>query len=229
MSIFFVSGIDTDAGKSYVTGALLKYLRDKGVNAITFKLIQTGSNDNRSIDIDVHRRIAGMAETELDKSGLTHPQVFTYPASPHLAAELDNRAIDFSAIEDALESVEQEYDVVLVEGAGGLLVPLTRELLTADYAAAKNWPLILVTSGKLGSISHTLLSLEAAASRSMEIAGVVYNDYPEIDRIIEEDAKIYMKDYIAKHYPGCAWCRTPVFRENGFDGELDFSAIFKFG
>ena len=179
MSIFFVSGIDTDAGKSYVTGALLKYLRDKGVNAITFKLIQTGSNDNRSIDIDVHRRIAGMAETELDKSGLTHPQVFTYPATPHLAAELDNRAIDFAAIEDALERVEQEYDVVLVEGAGGLLVPLTRELLTADYAAAKNWPLILVTSGKLGSISHTLLSLEAAASRSMEIAGVVYGDRPD--------------------------------------------------
>lgn len=229
MSVYFVSGIDTDAGKTYVTGALLKYLRDNGVNAITFKLIQTGSDDNRSIDIDAHRRIAGMAESELDKNGMTHPQVFTYPASPHLAAELDNREIDFDAITYALSCVEQEYDVVLVEGAGGLLVPLTRELLTADYAAEKGWPLILVTSGKLGSINHTLLSLEAASARGMKIAGVVYNDYPEIDRIIEDDAKIYMKDYIAKHYPGCAWCRTPVYRENGFDGELDFSAIFKLG
>lgn len=229
MSIFFVSGIDTDAGKTYVTGALLKYLLDNGIKAITFKLIQTGSDDNRSIDIDAHRRIAGMAETDLDKAGLTHPQVFTYPASPHLAAELDKREIDFVAIEDALNRVEKEYDVVLVEGAGGLMVPLTRELLTVDYAAEKGWPLILVTSGKLGSINHTLLSLEAAASRDMKIAGVIYNDYPEIDRIIEDDAKIYMKDYIAKHYPGCAWCRTPVYRENGFDGELDFSAIFKLG
>ena len=212
MSIFFVSGIDTDAGKTYVTGALLKYLLDNGIKAITFKLIQTGSNDNRSIDIDAHRRIAGMTETDLDKAGLTHPQVFTYPASPHLAAELDKREIDFVAIEDALNRVEKEYDVVLVEGAGGLMVPLTRELLTVDYAAEKGWPLILVTSGKLGSINHTLLSLEAAASRDMKIAGVIYNDYPEIDRIIEDDAKIYMKDYIAKHYPGCAWCRTPVYR-----------------
>ena len=195
MSIFFVSGIDTDAGKTYVTGALLKYLLDNGIKAITFKLIQTGSNDNRSIDIDAHRRIAGMTETDLDKAGLTHPQVFTYPASPHLAAELDKREIDFVAIEDALNRVEQEYDVVLVEGAGGLMVPLTRELLTVDYAAEKGWPLILVTSGKLGSINHTLLSLEAAASRDMKIAGVIYNDYPEIDRIIEDDAKIYMKDF----------------------------------
>ena len=87
------------------------------------------------------------------------PEIFSYPCSPHLAAEIDGREIDFGKIESAAVALSERYDAVLLEGAGGLMVPLTRSLLTLDYAAEKGWPLILVTSGKLGSINHTLLSL----------------------------------------------------------------------
>lgn len=89
------------------------------------------------------------------------PEIFSYPCSPHLASRIDGRPIDFDKIERATEELSRRYDVVLLEGAGGLMVPLTDELLTIDYIAQKEYPLLFVTSGKLGSINHTLLSLEA--------------------------------------------------------------------
>ncbi len=203
--IWFVSGIDTDAGKSYVTAGLLKYLLDRKCRATTFKLVQTGSPDGRSIDIDLHRRLTGMPEDDFDRRALTRPAVFSYPASPHLAAAIDHRKLDFSAIENALAEVDAAFDFVLVEGAGGLMVPLTRNLLTVDYAAGKHWPLILVTSGKLGSINHTLLSIEAAERRGMTVAAVVYNRYPQIDEIIEAETQSYLREKC----PG-AWIEMPV-------------------
>lgn len=127
------------------------------------KFIQTG-NVGHSEDIDLHRHIMGIPFTEEDKEGLTMPEIFSYPASPHLASQLDNRPIDFGKIKRATEELSERYDYVLLEGAGGLMVPLTTELLTIDYIAQENYPLIFVTSGKLGSINHTLLSLEAIQS-----------------------------------------------------------------
>ena len=92
------------------------------------------------------------------------PEIFSYPCSPHLAARIDNRPINFDKIENATQELARRYDTVLVEGAGGLMVPLTGEYLTIDYIADKNYPLIFVTSGKLGSINHTLLSLEPSGT-----------------------------------------------------------------
>lgn len=225
--IYFVTGIDTDAGKTWVTAAILSYLRKQGVKATTFKLIQTGSEDGRSIDIDAHRRLANMPEDEHDRQKLTYPEVYTYPASPHLAAEIDQRPIDFNKIESALAKVAQEYDVVLVEGAGGIMVPLTRTLLTIDYVAKHQWETLLVTSGKLGSINHTLLSLEALKSRQIPLAGVLYNAYPEADKIIGKDTEKFLQEFIKIHYPECGFANSPLYTEDGFYPEPDFSTIFK--
>ncbi|MDR0976366.1 MAG: dethiobiotin synthase, partial [Prevotellaceae bacterium] len=153
-NIYFVSGIDTDAGKSYCTGWYARQLMEQGQRTITQKLIQTG-NIGRSEDIELHRRLMGIPMTDADAARLTMPQIFTYPASPHLAAAIDGRAIDFDAIDRATQALSQSYDTVLVEGAGGLMVPLTEEYLTIDYLSDRHYPLIFVTSGKLGSINHT--------------------------------------------------------------------------
>ena len=112
-----------------------------------------------SEDIELHRRIMGCGLLEEDRSGLTMPEIFTYPCSPHLASEIDGRDIDFHKIRTATETLSENYDAVLLEGAGGLMVPLTRDMLTIDYVSEMNYPLILVTSGRLGSINHTLLSI----------------------------------------------------------------------
>ena len=98
--IFFVSGIDTNIGKSYATGYLAKIWNQRGIKTITQKFIQTG-NTSISEDIELHRKIMGTGLLPEDLSHLTMPEIFTYPCSPHLAAEIDGREINFSKIEEA--------------------------------------------------------------------------------------------------------------------------------
>lgn len=200
-NVYFISGIDTDAGKSYATGYLARELNKNGKRTITQKFIQTG-NTGHSEDIDLHRRLMNIGFTDDDREGLTMPEIFSYPCSPHLASRIDGRPIDFDKIERATKELSQRYDIVLLEGAGGLMVPLTEEFLTIDYIAQKGYPLLFVTSGKLGSINHTLLSLEAIKSRDIKLDTVLYNLYPTVgDRIIQEDTQQFIQQYLRKHFP----------------------------
>jgi len=197
---YFISGIDTDAGKSYATGWLARRLMDEGKTVITQKFIQTG-NVGTSEDIEVHRRImgTGMLAEDLDHS--TAPIIFSYPASAQLAARIDGRDIDLTVIDAARQKLENRYDVVLVEGAGGLMVPITDDFMAIDYAATRKLPVILVTNSRLGSINHTLLSLEAIASRGMELYAVLYNTYFDTDAMIAADTRAFIKRYLNRKFP----------------------------
>lgn len=200
-NVFFVSGIDTNIGKSYATGFLAREWNKAGIRTITQKLIQTGNTDS-SEDIELHRRIMGTGMLLEDRERLTMPEIYTYPCSPHLAEEIDHRPIDFARIEEGTKELSRRFDTVLLEGAGGLMVPLTRSLLTIDYVARHGYPLILVTSGRLGSINHTLLSLEAIQRRGIRLHTVAYNLFPpEEDKIIQRDTQEYIRDYLAAHFP----------------------------
>ncbi|MFI8038104.1 dethiobiotin synthase, partial [Acinetobacter baumannii] len=193
--IYFVSGIDTEIGKTYATGFLAKLWTEQGKKVITQKLIQTGNADI-SEDIQKHREIMGQGWFQEDHDKLTMPEIFSYPASPHLATRLDNREIDFQKIENATQTLAERFEIVLLEGAGGLMVPLTTSLLTIDYVAQHQFPVILVTSGRLGSINHTLLSLEALKSRGLKLKALVYNLKDESkDPLISQDTSNYLKDY----------------------------------
>lgn len=211
-NVYFISGIDTDAGKSYATGFLAREWNKNGKRTITQKLIQTG-NVGHSEDIDLHRRIMGIPFTQEDREGLTMPEIFSYPASPHLASRLDNRPIDFAKIKQATEKLSKRYDYVLLEGAGGLMVPLTEEFLTIDYIAQEQYPLIFVTSGKLGSINHTLLSLEAIQKRGIILDTVLYNLYPTVeDTTIQNDTMNFIKAYLEKHFPETKFILVPEIK-----------------
>ena len=203
-NVFFVSGIDTDTGKSYATGYLAKLWNGQGIRTITQKLIQTG-NDGLSEDIELHRRIMGIPLQREDLDGTTCPITFTYPASPQLAAEIDNREIDLSLVEKSTGKLLESYDTVLLEGAGGLFVPLTDTYSTIDYIADRRLPVILVTSPRLGSINHTVLSLEACRARNIEVAELVYNLYPPTSREITEDTRRYLKQYLNRTYPNAGF------------------------
>lgn len=208
-NIYFVSGIDTDAGKSYCTAFLARQLISNGKRVITQKFIQTG-NVGHSEDIDLHRQLMGIAPTEEDREGLTMPEIFSYPCSPHLAARIDRRPIDFDKIERATQELARRYDTVLVEGAGGLMVPLTEDYLTIDYIAEKQYPLVFVTSGKLGSINHTLLSFEAIRNRGIKLDTVLYNLYPTVeDTTIQEDTMQYIRRYMERHFPDANFMVVP--------------------
>ena len=184
--VYFVSGIDTGVGKTVATGVMASWLLRQNVSVATVKLVQTGCR-GFSEDLDAHRAIMGIPPLPEDEAGLTAPQIFGFPASPHLAAALEGRTVDTARIAASVREVAARYDVTLVEGAGGLAVPLTESLLTVDFAAAQGWPVILVCSGKLGALNHALLSIEALKNRNMRLAGVVYNYCPDADPLIDED------------------------------------------
>lgn len=184
--VYFVSGIDTGVGKTIATGVMARWLLRRGVSTATVKLVQTGCH-GFSEDVDIHRAIMGIGQLPEDKAGLTAPQTFDFPASPHLAAALEKRIVDTGTITRCVSEVSSHYDITLVEGAGGLAVPLTESLLTIDFAAAQGWPVILVCAGRLGALNHAILSIEALKNRNMRLAGIVYDFCLEADPAIDAD------------------------------------------
>lgn len=211
-----VTGIGTDVGKSYATGWMARELQhisgtsphDGRQAAITQKLIQTG-NKGMSEDIEVHRRIMGTGFLPRDLDHTTAPIILSYPASPELAARLDNITVDFSVAAKSTATLSREYRHVLIEGAGGLLVPLLRRYTTLDYAMEHNLPVVVVTNGQLGSINHTLLTLEALMHRGARIYGIVYNPYFDSDKIISADTVEYLQEWIAEYLPATHFVRMP--------------------
>ena len=214
--IYFICGIDTDVGKTYATSLIAKHLRERGVNAITQKIVQTGVTGPISDDVAMHRKIMGMPLTEQDLNGDTCPYIFHLPASPHLAARKESQEIYSHRITEATEKLLEHFDVVLLEGAGGLNVPLRDDLLLSDYVAERNYPMILVTSGKLGSINHTLLTLESAALRRIPCLGMVYNHFgstPGLDSL----------EYFRKYGPVV---EIPILNQRDTMPNIDFSPLF---
>lgn len=206
--VLFVTGTGTDVGKSWATGWLAREIARAGRRVITQKFIQTG-NRGRSEDIEVHRAIMGVPMQPRDLDGTTAPLILSYPASPHLAAALDGVEIDWEVPARSARTLAAEYDCVLIEGAGGALVPLAGEMLTADWIAAHAIPAAVVTGGHLGSINHTLLTLEALEARGVEVAAVIYNPHFDSDDVIAPDTRRYLRDYVSRRHPGAMWLEMP--------------------
>ena len=123
--VLFISGIDTNIGKTYATGILARALAEKGKTVITQKMIQTGCTEI-SEDIEMHRQLQDIPFTEEDKAGLTCPYIFTYPCSPHMAAERDGCTIDLSTITEATRQLQEKYEYILL--GGDLPIQVSRNL-----------------------------------------------------------------------------------------------------
>ena len=238
MSVLFISGIDTDIGKTYATGMIAKALMQQGVNVITQKLVQTGVAINQDSgemgiadDIITHRQLMGIPLQPCDIDSTTCPYRYEKPASPHLSAALASEILNTDVITSATKNLQSNYEVVLLEGAGGLLVPITEQLLTLDYIAKQGYPVILVTSGRLGSINHTLLSLEAIKSRGLEVHSVIYNhihdNAAQTDEQIATSTIEFLQNYLAEHYPTAHWLALPVQEDDGCSN-VDFILPQKF-
>lgn len=208
--VYFITGIDTDAGKSYATGFIARKLAEEGKRVITQKFIQTGC-DGYSEDVELHRRITATGPFPEDADRTTAPVIFTYPASAQLAAAIDGRTIDLSVIDAATARLAESYDVVLIEGAGGLMVPLTDDFFAIDYAVTRHLPLMLVTNSRLGSINHTILSLEAIKARKLQLVSVLYNTYfDNTDPIIAADTRGFIERYLNRNFPQTDIVDIPV-------------------
>ncbi len=204
----FISGIDTDAGKSYATGWLANQIAAQGESVITQKLVQTGCHD-MSEDIEIHRRIMGTGLLPADRLHITAPLIFSYPCSPELAARIDNRELNLGLADEATETLLKEYSHVLIEGAGGLMVPLKGDYLAIDYARERELPVVLITNGRLGSINHTLLSLSAISNAGLRLFAVIYNDYFDYDKIIADDTRNYIRHWLEAYFPETLMLEMP--------------------
>jgi len=206
---FFLTGIDTDAGKTYATAFLALKFMSEGKSVITQKFIQTGCVDD-SEDIIAHRKLMGIDLLPEDLDHTTAPIIFTYPASAQLAARIDGKEIDINLIDRSRELLSSRYDVLIIEGAGGLMVPFTDEFLTIDYPATRHLPIVLVTNGILGSINHTLLSLEAIKARKLDLPYLIYNKHFDSDEIIAADTLGFIRRYLKRNFPDTEVLEMPT-------------------
>ncbi len=172
----FVTGTDTGVGKSLVSAALAMILRDKGVKVGVMKPVETGVTRPEALGDDAALLVAAAGtqpETEL-----VSPYRFPLPASPDLAAKKAGAAIHPTQILDAEKQLAGRHDFMLIEGAGGLMVPLRGGYLISDLARDLGYPLLVVSRPALGTINHTLLTVHAARTMDLEVAGVVVNRMP---------------------------------------------------
>lgn len=206
--VLFITGVGTDVGKSIATGWLAREMRADGLKVITQKMIQTG-NQGMSEDILCHRRIMGIGLTQEDEEQLTAPVIYSYPCSPHLAAMIDERPLDIELIDNATAELSKRYPHVLVEGAGGLMVPLMPGFLTADYLRNRQIPTIVVINGQLGAINHALLTFHAIKTYGIPLFGVIYNPYFDKNPIISGDTRGYLQQWLGAYFPDAVWFDMP--------------------
>lgn len=183
----FVTATDTGVGKTFIASLLVGFLRQCGIDAGYQKWLSSGGHDSADLDFCMrHNENAA----EPGQTDLQAVYCFKYPAAPHLAAELEEREVDPQRIISSFHKYEQQKELVVVEGVGGLMVPLRRNLLLADFLNRLSLPTLVVSRTGLGTINHTLLTLEALRSREIPLLGVIFSDEENIgqyDEILLED------------------------------------------
>lgn len=165
----FVTGTDTGVGKTVVSCELVRRLRSRGLRVGVMKPIETGAGRDGPLDAQALRAAARSD----DSLTLVCPQHFALPAAPSVAAAAEHREVDLVAVDRAFAEISAGSDFMVVEGAGGLLVPVSEGVRMADLSARLGLPVLIVARSALGTINHTLLTVEAAVRRGLLVIGVV--------------------------------------------------------
>jgi dethiobiotin synthetase len=207
----FVVGTDTSVGKTVVTAAIARCLRNIGRAVVVCKPVATGAENGVSDDT---RRLAD-AVGHTDYHRVT-PWTFPLPAAPPVAARAAKAELVLSKIADYVKAAAPSDALMLVEGVGGLLCPLTERESIADLALVLNFPLIVVARRSLGTLNHTLLTLDVARQRGLRVAGVVISETTPVRCFAEETNVVELSKRIA--VPLLA---VVPYRENPYEGEIE--------
>jgi dethiobiotin synthetase len=181
----FVTGTGTEVGKTVVAAVIARTLAASGERVAVFKPAVTGLDEAGEADHELLRRAAGSAQGDEEIA----PYRYGPPASPHLAAAMAGEEIDPERLLEAACAAAGDADALVCEGVGGLLVPLAPGYLVRDLAADLKLPLAIAASPGLGTINHTLLTVEAARAAGLEVAAVVLTPWPERPSRIEESSR----------------------------------------
>lgn len=226
----FVTGTDTDIGKTFITAGLAATMQSLGYSTCVYKPVQSGAINRNGF----------MQAPDLAFVSSISPDVKTFssyllkePTSPMIAAELENIVIDKNVIKKDYENISKSFDCTIIEGAGGLMVPIAPHFLVKDMVKMLNVPLLIVIKPDLGTVNHTLLTINQAVSSGIKIRGVIINNFPETTddisiksapRLIEEfsEAKILG---IIKHFSNPEKINPPDLIMSILNG-IDIESVF---
>lgn len=187
----FVTGTDTGVGKTIVTAVLARLLRMRGIRVGVMKPVTSGC---REVDGGL---VSDDALLTCQAAGIpcsrdVTPYLLREPLAPAEAAKIDGIVIEFARIRESFERLAAAYDFVIVEGAGGLMVPLVGGFLMADLAQELNLPLLVVARPNLGTVNHTVLTCFAAQQMGIPVSGVIINNFPKEPDLAERSASHYI-------------------------------------
>lgn len=177
MTGVFITGTDTNVGKTAVASGLAGALKNRGYSVGVMKPVQSGAaiKNGRlySPDAELMMKAAGSG----DSAGLVCPVLLRLPLAPATAAEMEGKTIDMELIKRSFAQLEKRHDLVIVEGAGGIAVPVYKKFLISDLIALLGIPVIIVARPSLGTINHTVLTIEHARTAGLSIIGLIINNY----------------------------------------------------
>ncbi len=227
----FVTGTDTDIGKTVITAGLAAVMQSLGYKAGVYKPFQSGAEEKNgfliSPDLSYVKQLDFYVETLC--TYLLKP-----PTAPYIAAEIDGVNINLSTVRRDFETLKRTCEIMLVEGAGGLMVPVTKDELMVDVAKMLDIPVVIVIRPNLGTINHTLLTINQAKAAGLDIAGVIINRYPlqtndiaikTAPRLIEEYSDVDILG-IVPEIPDFRYVK-PGALINIFVNSIDIEKIFR--
>ncbi len=209
----FITGTDTGAGKTVATATLCRILRSRGIDAVAFKPFATGIGpDTRWKDNDPLILAAAMDYAEPPE--VIAPLRLKPPLSPYDAARVSHASFDIDAIIQATEAVATRHELALVEGVGGVCVPLTEDVLVADFAKRLGLPALVVARSSLGTINHSLLTVTALRSAGVSVEGLIFSRPGSGELSLDE---------IVGPETACRFARTAFYGLIQHSSELDFA------
>jgi len=171
----FLTGTDTNVGKSYIAALLVRALRAEGRDCVGLKPICCGGREDAEL-------LHAAADGAIPLNEL-NPVWLRTPAAPYIASLVENRALDLDLIRECFGRARRAHESLIVEGAGGWLVPIARDYFVADLAAEFGLPVGIVVANRLGALNHALLTIAAVRTRGLECAGLILNHPSEEEDI----------------------------------------------
>lgn len=215
---FIITGTNTEVGKTFITTSLLSALLNNNYKATAYKPVQSGVDDNNLSDVQRYKSVDSMTNEALYS--------FKEACSPHLAATKNDAKIDFNKLIKSTNKILSKNDITLIEGAGGIYVPLNANYTFLDYFKQLDLPIILVCENKLGAINNTLISAKTLLLHGLTIAAIVLNDMSDEKDYIKKDNLSYIKKHFPKSlifdFPKHSGLKNETFFEPFLDNLIEF-------
>jgi dethiobiotin synthetase len=209
-----ITGTDTGVGKTYTALGIIETVNSAGIKIVAMKPLETGCRQygKRLIPSDATKLMKASGMSEID---IVNPYRFKTPVAPYVAARLENRRIDINDIKKIYRELSLQNDLIVVEGAGGLLVPITKNFSYADLAKELSLSILVVSANKLGVINHVLLTVDYIKTHGLQLLGVVMNNISKKDNVAKRTNAHTLSLLLGKEFIG-----EMMFNQPGKDARV---------